>query len=60
MIMFATSSPALSSSLSSSLPELASESSSALSSMPFAKFAKAVGDYRTVQNVMLVTPVKGW
>ena len=44
----------------SSLPELASESSSALSSMPFAKFAKAVGDYRTVQNVMLVTPVKGW
>ena len=44
----------------SSSPELASESSSAISSIPFAIFANPVCDYRTVGNVPLVTPVKGW
>ena len=43
-----------------SLPELSSETKGAFASDAFAKFAEEVGGYRKVQNVMTVTPVKGW
>ena len=44
----------------SSLPELSSETKGAFASDAFAKFAEEVGGYRKVQNVMTVTPIKGW
>ena len=44
----------------SSMPELASEMQEAFASEAFAEFAEEVGGYRTVQNVTMVTPVKGW
>jgi hypothetical protein len=44
----------------SSMLELSSETQGAFASEAFAKFAEEVGGYRKVQNVMMVTPVKGW
>ena len=42
------------------MAELTSETQAAFATDAFAEFAEAVGGYRKVQNVMMVTPVKGW
>ena len=42
------------------MPELMSETQEAFASDAFVEFAEEVGGYRKVQNVMMVTPVKGW
>jgi hypothetical protein len=44
----------------SSMLELSSETQGAFATEAFAKFAEEVGGYRKVQNVMMVTPIKGW
>ena len=43
-----------------SIPELMSGSEETFSSKEFLEFAAEVDEYRTVVNVMMVTPVKAW
>ena len=40
--------------------QIAQQQAEAFASEAFAEFSQAVSGYRKVQNVMLVTPVKGW
>ena len=42
------------------MPELMSGSEETFSSNEFLEFAAEVDEYRTVVNVMMVTPVKAW